>query len=132
MIQSLGFGLATMMPTNVFLASLCPEEILTVSSTCRVQNPLYEYLAPVTGEKGNAFMTNKINYSDGPMEEIRVFEDFLPSPEELAFREETVKVTIALSKSSVEFFKQEAQKNQLSYQKMIRRLLGEYTVGHRG
>lgn len=77
-------------------------------------------------------MTNKINYSDGPIEEVKVVKDFLPPPEELAFREETVKVTIALSKASVEFFKQEAAKNQVSYQKMIRRLLDEYTSIHSG
>ena len=75
-------------------------------------------------------MINKISYSDGPIEEVRVVEDFLPSPEELAFREETVKVTIALSKASVEFFKQEAAKHEVSYQKMIRRLLDEYTLRH--
>ena len=77
-------------------------------------------------------MTNKIKYSDGPIEEVKVVKDFLPPPEELAFREETVKVTIALSKASVEFFKQEAAKNQVSYQKMIRRLLDEYTSIHSG
>jgi predicted DNA binding CopG/RHH family protein len=77
-------------------------------------------------------MKNKISYSDGPMEEVKVVEDFLPSPEELAFREETVKVTIALSKASVEFFKQEAARHQVSYQKMIRRLLDEYTFRHAG
>ncbi len=58
--------------------------------------------------------------------------DFLPAPEELAFREETVKVTIALSKASVDFFKQEAAKHQVSYQKMIRRLLDEYATHHAG
>ena len=77
-------------------------------------------------------MKNKISYSDGPMGEVRVVDDFLPSPEELAFREETVKVTIALSKASVEFFKQEASKHQVSYQKMIRRLLDEYALRHTG
>lgn len=77
-------------------------------------------------------MTNKIEYSDGPIGEVRVVKDFLPPPEELAFREETVKVTIALSKASVEFFKREAAKNQVSYQKMIRRLLDEYTLRHAG
>ena len=66
------------------------------------------------------------------MEEVRIIKDFLPAPEELAFREETVKVTIALSKASVEFFKQEASRNQVSYQKMIRRLLDEYTLLHTG
>jgi predicted DNA binding CopG/RHH family protein len=66
------------------------------------------------------------------MGEVRVVKDFLPSPEELAFREETVKVTIALSKASVEFFKQEAAKHQVSYQKMIRRLIDEYVLRHAG
>jgi predicted DNA binding CopG/RHH family protein len=75
-------------------------------------------------------MKNKISYSNGPMEAVRVVKDFLPPPEELAFREETVKVTIALSKASVEFFKQEALRHQVSYQKMIRRLLDEYTLLH--
>ena len=75
-------------------------------------------------------MKNKISYSDGPMGEVRVVEDFLPPPEELAFREETVKVTIALSKASLDFFKQEAAKHQVSYQRMIRRLLDEYTLHH--
>lgn len=84
----------------------------------------------VTGVKAGKYMKNKINYSDGPMEEVRVVNDFLPPPEELAFREETVKVTIALSKTSIDFFKQEAAKHQVSYQRMIRRLLDEYTLHH--
>jgi predicted DNA binding CopG/RHH family protein len=71
-------------------------------------------------------MTNKINYTEGEIDEVRIIPDFLPSPSELAFREDTVKVTIVLSKSSVEFFKGEAAKHQASYQKMIRRLLDEY------
>jgi predicted DNA binding CopG/RHH family protein len=75
-------------------------------------------------------MKNKIKYSDGPMEDVRVVADFLPTPEELVFREETVKVTIALSKVSLDFFKQEAAKHQVSYQRMIRRLLDEYTRHH--
>ncbi len=75
-------------------------------------------------------MKNKIKYSDGPMEDVRVVADFLSTPEELAFREETVKVTIALSKASLDFFKQEAARHQVSYQRMIRRLLDEYTLHH--
>ncbi len=75
-------------------------------------------------------MKNKIRYSDGPIKEVRVVDDFLPAPEELAFREETVKITIALSKASIDFFKQEAAKHNVSYQKMIRRLLDEYTLRH--
>ena len=37
--------------------------------------------------------------------------DFVPRPEDLVFREEGVKVTIALSKRSVDFFKTEARKH---------------------
>ncbi|MBI1299449.1 CopG family transcriptional regulator [bacterium] len=75
-------------------------------------------------------MKKKITYSEGPIEEAKVVDNFLPPPDELVFREETVKVTIALSKTSIEFFKHEAAKHQVSYQKMIRRLLDEYAARH--
>ncbi len=71
-------------------------------------------------------MSTTINYSDGPIDEVEIVADFLPSPQELVFREETVKVTIALSRASIEFFKEEAEKNNVPYQRMIRRLLDEY------
>ncbi len=73
-------------------------------------------------------MKEKIRYTDEPMGKVKVISDFLPSPEELAFKDETVKVTIALSKTSVDFFKNEAKKYNTQYQKMIRRLLDEYTA----
>jgi predicted DNA binding CopG/RHH family protein len=73
-------------------------------------------------------MREKIKYTDEPIGRVRVIKDFLPSPEELALKEETVKVTIALSKASVDFFKTEAKKYNTQYQKMIRRLLDEYTA----
>ncbi len=62
------------------------------------------------------------------MGKVKVVKDFLPSPEELAFKEETVKVTISLSKASIEFFKNEAKRHNTQYQKMIRRLLDEYVA----
>ena len=77
-------------------------------------------------------MKNKINYSDEPLGEVQVVADFLPPPSELVFREDTVKVTIALSKASVDFFKQEATKHKVSYQRLIRRLLDEYAHYHVG
>jgi predicted DNA binding CopG/RHH family protein len=46
------------------------------------------------------------------------------------FQDETVKITITLSRSSVEFFKREAKKHHTQYQKMIRRLLDAYTQKH--
>ena len=55
-----------------------------------------------------------------------VVADFLPSPAELAFREDGVKVTLPRSKRSVEFFKSEASKHQTQYQRMIRGLLDAY------
>ena len=62
------------------------------------------------------------------MGEVRVVSDFLPSPEELALKDETIKITISLSKAIVDFFKNEAQKYNTQYQKMIRRLLDEYAT----
>ncbi len=76
-------------------------------------------------------MSGKIKYTDESIGPLKVVPDFLPSPEELAFKEETVKVTITLSKDSVEFFKQEAEQHHTQYQKMIRRLLDAYTQVHR-
>ena len=71
-------------------------------------------------------MKKKIVYTDEPMGDVEVVADFLPSPAELAFKEDGVKVTLALSKSSVDFFKSEASKHQTQYQRMIRRLLDSY------
>lgn len=73
-------------------------------------------------------MKTKIKYTNEPLGKVKVIPDFLPSPEELALKDETIKVTIALSKSSVEYFKNEAKKYNTQYQKMIRRLLDEYTA----
>ena len=67
------------------------------------------------------------NMPAGRMTRIK---DVLPSPEELALSDEQVKVTISLSKKSVEYFKNEAKKHHTKYQKMIRRLLDRYTFQH--
>jgi len=75
-------------------------------------------------------MSKRITYTDGPIGDIKVVRDRLPPPSDLAFREEQVKVTIGLSKSSVEFFKDEARKHHTQYQRMIRRLLDLYVAQH--
>ena len=75
-------------------------------------------------------MKKKITYTNEPLGKVKRVEDFLPSPDELAFKEETIKVTIALSKASIDFFKDQAKKHETQYQKMIRRLLDEYTARH--
>ena len=75
-------------------------------------------------------MKNKITYTDEPMGKVRGVTDFLPSPEQLAFKEENIKVTISLSKASLDFFKGQANMHKTAYQKMIRNLLDAYAVQH--
>ena len=72
-------------------------------------------------------MKSKIKYTDEPMGDLKVVKDFLPPPDQLVLKEDRVKVTISLSKGSVEFFKKEAKKQRTSYQKMIRRIIDVYT-----
>jgi len=71
-------------------------------------------------------MRSRIRYTDEPIGEPRVVKDFLPPPGRLALKEDTVKVTILLSKASVGFFKKQAKAHGTSYQRMIRRLIDLY------
>jgi hypothetical protein len=71
-------------------------------------------------------MKEKTRYTDEPMNVGRVIPDFLPPPEQLVFKEDAIKVTISLSAKSVHFFKTEAAKRGVQYQRMIRRLLDAY------
>jgi phenylacetate-coenzyme A ligase PaaK-like adenylate-forming protein len=83
-------------------------------------------MVPGTGEKGEGFMKTRIKYTDEAMGEPKIVRDFLPPPEQLALKEEKVKITISFSKSSVDFFKREAKRNRISYQKMIRGVVDSY------
>ena len=76
-------------------------------------------------------MSKKTVYREGPIGDVNVVRDFLPPPEDLVLTEEQVKVTIGLSKTSVDFFKKEAKKHHTQYQRMIRRLLDLYVAQHR-
>ena len=38
-------------------------------------------------------MKQKIKYTDEPIGKIKIVKDFLPKPDELVFKEDTVKVT---------------------------------------
>jgi predicted DNA binding CopG/RHH family protein len=75
-------------------------------------------------------MKKRIDYTDEPIGKVRVIKDFLPPPSELALKDEGVKVTMTLSKSSVQYFKKAGQKYRTPYQKMIRRLLDAYASQH--
>lgn len=68
----------------------------------------------------------KKKYTDEPINRIKIISDFLPTPQELVIKEDTVKVTLMLSKKSIAYFKQEAGKHNAHYQSMIRTLLDKY------
>ena len=62
-----------------------------------------EFLVWVISEKVKKFMSKPIQYSDEPMGEIKLVADFLPSPAELALKNNNTKVTISLISESVSF-----------------------------
>jgi predicted DNA binding CopG/RHH family protein len=79
------------------------------------------------------FMKNKIaRYSTGEIGRVRLIEDFLPAPADLVPREENVKVTLSLSRRSLDFFKREAKKRRVPYQRMIRALVDTYAERQAG
>jgi predicted DNA binding CopG/RHH family protein len=82
------------------------------------------------GEKEKRLMKKTIKYTDEPIGDLKIVADFLPSPKDLIFKDDTVKITISLTKESVEFFKKEAEKHHTQYQKMIRNLLDVYATNH--
>ena len=57
----------------------------------------------------------------------RIF--YLP-PGELALRDKTVRVTLNLNEESVNFFKDEAQKEGIPYQRLIRKVVDLYAQYH--
>ena len=52
--------------------------------------------------------------------------DFMPSPAEIARKMKNAKITILVDGEVIGFFKYEAGKNGVSYQKMIREVLRNY------
>jgi len=72
-------------------------------------------------------MSNKTaRYTAGEIGRVRIIEDFLPPPEALVAREDNVKVTLSLSRRSVDFFKRAAKQRRVPYQRMIRALVDTY------
>ena len=69
---------------------------------------------------------NTTKYAAGEIGRVRVIVDFLPAPADLVPREENVKVTLSLSRRSLDFFKREAKKRRVPYQRMIRALVDTY------
>jgi hypothetical protein len=87
-------------------------------------------LVPDIGAEERGFMKRNRKYRDEPLGRVEVVEDFLPPPEQLVLRDDGVKITISLSKRSVDFFKRHAARSKVPYQKMIRSLLDNYARHH--
>jgi predicted DNA binding CopG/RHH family protein len=87
-------------------------------------------LVPGIGVEVESFMKRKTKYRSEPLGQLEVVSDFLPSPDELVLRDDGVKITISLSKRSVDFFKRHAAQSKVPYQKMIRSLLDGYAKHH--
>jgi len=77
-------------------------------------------------------MKNNIKYTDAPPdvdEALTVNErivDFLPPPDQLVEKAEKEKITIALNKRNVDFFRRAAAREGVGYQVMINNLLDSY------
>ncbi len=77
-------------------------------------------------------MRNRRTYESAPpevaeaIEQAEIVTDFLPAPDQLVLREDTVKVTLNLNKKSIAFFKEKARENGVPYQSMIRKVLDLY------
>ena len=77
-------------------------------------------------------MKKNIKYSKAPddiglaIEEGKIVKDFLPAPNMLLEKDDSVKVTLSLSKNSVDFFKKKAESSHASYQKMLRKVIDLY------
>ena len=57
----------------------------------------------VIGEKGGRLMKkHKVKYTKGPIGKIKIVDDFLPKPKDLVLKEETKKITISLTKASID------------------------------
>jgi len=82
-------------------------------------------------------MKKKARYSEAPRSVAEALaasediDDFLPPPEKLIFKRPSVKVTLALSQESIEFFKKKAKDHRVPYQAMIREVVQRYAERYR-
>ncbi len=63
--------------------------------------------------------------SDAIMDSERI-DDFLPEPEKLMKKKEETKITLSLTKESVQFIKTRASKIGVPYQSMIKTIIDRY------
>jgi predicted DNA binding CopG/RHH family protein len=70
----------------------------------------------------------KDSFSDLPVGKLKLITDFLPPPSKLLPREETLKITLKLDETTVKFFKGEANRHKIKYQRMMREVLKGYAL----
>ena len=100
------------------------DGILTVRFTYR--GNVIRIIGAGYWRRGKRFLKRTRKYTDEPLGRLEVVEDFLPPPEQLVLKEDGVKITISLSRKSVDFFKARAAASKVPYQRMIRTLLDSY------
>lgn len=71
-------------------------------------------------------MSKRVDESAFPIGKLTRIKDVLPPPEKLVVPKDTIKVTLLLSKSSIQFFKQKAAQHRTKYQRMLRELVDRY------
>lgn len=71
-------------------------------------------------------MNRQAHEPNMPIGKLTRIKDVLPPPEALVVPEQTVKVTLLLSKASIRFFKDKAALHRTKYQRMIRELVDRY------
>lgn len=77
-------------------------------------------------------MSRKTKYTVEKLHMGERIPDFLPPPSKLVLRETTTKVTLELTQSSLNFFKQKAKQERMPYQRMIRGLIDAYANYQQG
>lgn len=80
--------------------------------------------------QGDATLGKTISNPHRPVGQLAKITNVLPPPDKLAVSERTIKVTLLLSQSSVQFFKRQAAQYGTKYQRMIRKLVDQYAEQH--
>ncbi|HUY68088.1 MAG TPA: CopG family transcriptional regulator [Alphaproteobacteria bacterium] len=75
-------------------------------------------------------MSRKIKYTDEILHMGERVKDFLPPPSQLVKRPSTVKITLEVTRDSLEAFKKWAKREHVPYQRMIRGLIDAYAQRH--
>ena len=73
-------------------------------------------------------MSKRTKYTNEPLRMGERIVDFLPPPSKLVKRETTAKVTLELTERSLQFFRRQAKREKIPYQRMIRGLIDAYAA----